>query len=1585
MGKASDNIQKIALYASKAITANGVTPTFYTNWLGVSALENQVIAYWKQKGINFAYLSNGNQPAGFAATQYATTVKNNMKSFIQKCTTNGIGIGMVIGLSSSTLAPAQRVIDYNNGATAAQKLKAVLIEDEYWHNPSTFPTFLANIILVYNLLHPAGVECDLYIVRGNVGDLAQLVPYIDTFWLTTYLYAPRDNQPRYDAIHPWVVELAGTLPSTPIKVGALISVESDTYNKTGGQDANSNFLGFWLEGRQISSPFTNSQPIVTSPKNLNQLADKITHNGSVGLPPIDFNSEPTSVTNYINWQGIQVFDWDLYPNLTSVDVNSNEVWAIGDGAVADATNFPVAQQVASLVPYNAARLLYLGDVYDTGTQAEFIGSTRSYDKLYGTQSNHNLLILTSATPGNHEWANRSVGYDPYWNGALAGVGSVRPVWDGDRTVTNPHYYSFFIGNWKFICINSMEDGIASGGVVTGSAMYNWFVNELNTSDKRKIVFCHHPRWSDDTQHGDNSAMQPLWAAMQGKALLLLGGHSHNYQRHNMRDVSGNVVTGGGVYQIVSGAGGQSVYPFSSSYLSGAIAYKTLTHGASKLTLYDDRVDVCFIAYDGTVLDCATIPVFSVIAPTVNAGPDQSITLPATATMVGTAVDTNNPVLPLTNIWTKTSGPGTVTFSNANSLTTVVTFSQAGTYVLRLTSNNGTVSAYDEMTVTVSAIPSNSVLTFDSNVALVAIVIDTQDIYNQGNGITTFTRTYLASDTPTIECPATAGGLYFQRWLKDGVPVCYTLSFTLDCSDATAHTYTAEYGTPLPDVVRRVLIVPNISSTLASAYVSTDVDDITGFLPSGGFYPIQAVGYYYDGTTVTFTSSGSQVGIDFLYWLKDGLPFVGNTNVTQTFTITADTTLTVVYDVAMLDTFDVEEDVVDATCPGGNATYTITPLSAGTYTYLWDTGATTNSITVATSYGMNNHTCVVTETTALYTISSQTILLTALGFDPIDATFDVITTCSGTTADIQANPVGGISPYTYLWSNAATTRSITDVYGSYTVVITDANGCVSSAIPVTASAPAGLSVSSVITDPTCNDGANGSIVLTVSGGTAPYSYLWTKAGFPSNVYPNSDTISNLDAGTYDVTIIDSQLTPCSITDSFVVGEPTAIGVAVTVTDTTCFGVDNGTVSYVGSGGTGPYTFTTSGVQGTYTGATVTGLSAGTYTYLGQDSLGCSKSGQFTINAATAITATVNKTDVTCNGGSDGAATVSASGGTGVYTYSFDGGAFSGSTSVTGLSAGLHEVVVKDSNNCLGTFEFFIDQPAAITINAVLTDPSISGGSDGQITLSVSGGSYPIVITWQDGTVFTLNSAGTIIYDSLTAGSYTASTVDSHSCARTDHYDLADPLPIPPFTPPSDYDLDRFMILANCCLGDKIYTIFQAYNNGHTQLDCLAIPVMLLAEKVELLNKWYTLGQTLGGKKGIFVFRPPTFNNTTTFITLDGFPDFSYVSDDLLTQDENIVLFIAALQAAGYDADYDTGNIFIYSPMNSFYNGIQVNVRVVPTVGTPFPIKVGIISKNGIMGAVSPCITDDLFTPNCISEEIKDNLVEQIKIACKSCLC
>lgn len=1726
MGKAPDKIQLIALYGSKAIS--GATPSFNSNYLGNSPAEDQRIALWKARGNNLVYLTNTNfisnpGPSGFGydGTSYTTAGKSKLKAFIKKCYNQGITIGVVGGIASSTgpnwgdavynPGPTLRVVNYNAGVAFDEKIQNFLIEEEYWRENTApdgnmnFPQFLAACEDTYNILNPAGVSNDVYFVRNAPTEAAQLAPFIDIWWMTMYLSATSgDNQIRYDKIRPWVQELAATLPATPIKVGGLISLESYSYNKTGGNSSASNFVGYEAEGRRIGAPFVNPQPIVTSAKNFNQLADKITHNGTVGLPPIDFNSEPASITDYINWMGIQVFDDDLNPNLPLIlNANTNQVFAFGDGSPQDAVEFGVAQQVAGLVPQNAARFLYLGDVYNAGTQAEFIQNTYSFDKLYGTQSTHNLLILTSATPGQREWANRAVGYDPYWNGALAGVGSVQPNWDGDRTITNPHYYSFYLPAddgtlWKFISINSMEDGFPNGGVTLGSTMYNWLVNELNDSTvgRRKIVFCHHPRFSSDATYGDNANMQPVWDAMQNKAMILLSGRVHNYQRMEMRDSSGAVVVGGGVYQVISGTGGTATFGINPSYTpSGAVAFSSMNNGATRLTLYSDHVDVCFVRNDGVVLNCASLPVATTIPPVVNAGPDQSITLPALATMAGTATDTNTPTLTLINIWTKISGPGTVTFADPNSLTTSVSFSLAGTYVLRLTSNNGVNSSYDEMTVTVGSGAATKLIVVNSSPSGVSMTVSPSDINGFSNGITSFNRTYLTTTSVTITAPSTfTGGYIFVKWQRDGVD--YSFGLTITASDTINHIFTAIY-TLTPEIAYPV----NINSSPADGVIITGT--IIGATPNSG--------YIVGGQTLTLSAPATFGGRAFVEWQLDGVTLSASRNTTDV--VTAAGTYTAVY-APLATEFDLilytvysgsggYFDPVSVVCGTGGAgfsQYTLeidgtisnslgANIGPGTTTVLVEpdrryiltaddgSGNTTSaSIFVARAAMPSAHSQIVQPSTVGGT---GTWSIVAPGLTPYDvaplgqgnaagvmytsaavvagsythtigpnAIESAVITNLITDGDLATDPfalgtpwvqVGGvlwtgvgqidfpvgaatltipiaITAGKYYWVGAWLNTAGASVDIKYNGVVLNAAytnefptgvflgvGGVNAIVldsPLGGAAglyevvlyeyditfgatlvdPSVLDATAVLTNVVCNGGADGSIVLTTTGGAPGYSYAWSKTGFPGNIYPNSDTLTALDAGTYVVIITDS--VGATFTDSYVITEPTAIVANLTVTNVTCNGANNGIATFAPSGGTGPYTYVIDGVLRT---SPVSGLSIGSHLYIVTDAVGCSVSGTFSVTEPTALTASLAITNVLCYGSATGQVVVTPNGGTAPYQYSFDGGGYTGTATKTLLAAGAHTVIVKDANNCLKGYDYTVTQPADIVIVNTLTNPSYGGASDGQISSAISGGTYPIVVTYTDGTVFNLASAGTAIYNGLQQGTYTATVVDANGCSKPISETLTDTPDVPPVNPPNDVDVDRFSILANCCLGDQIYEVFKGYANGHVALECLAYPAMLLNEKVQLLRKWYTLGQTLGGAKGVFVFKIPIFSNYTFTISTVGLPTVTFTASLLQTYDENMTALIAALIADGYDAEYedDSGFIFIYSPMNSFYNGIPVNVLA--NTGAGNPVKTSVISKNGFLGALTPCVTSDKFTPNCLSVADKNLLIEHIRGACNSCLC
>jgi len=236
------------------------------------------------------------------------------------------------------------------------------------------------------------------------------------------------------------------------------------------------------------------------------------------------------------------------------------VWAVGDGSSTAVTE---DDQVAGLIQAGSPdAFLYLGDVYETGTASEY---SLGYEPGYGR-----LKAITKPTPGNHEWGNRASGYDAYWGTAY----------------TNPHYYSFDLGGWHFVSVNSEEPH------GEGSAQLSWLRGDLARNPGTcTIAFSHRPRYSASA-HGDEASMAPVFDALTGHATLALFGHDHSYQRLKPID---------GITNMVVGTGGRARYPVNSSDPRLA-AFRDDSFGALLLDLAPGRADYRFVALGGATLD-----------------------------------------------------------------------------------------------------------------------------------------------------------------------------------------------------------------------------------------------------------------------------------------------------------------------------------------------------------------------------------------------------------------------------------------------------------------------------------------------------------------------------------------------------------------------------------------------------------------------------------------------------------------------------------------------------------------------------------------------------------------------------------------------------------------------------------------------------------------------------------------------------------------------------------------------------------------------------------------------------------------------
>jgi gliding motility-associated-like protein len=375
-------------------------------------------------------------------------------------------------------------------------------------------------------------------------------------------------------------------------------------------------------------------------------------------------------------------------------------------------------------------------------------------------------------------------------------------------------------------------------------------------------------------------------------------------------------------------------------------------------------------------------------------------------------------------------------------------------------------------------------------------------------------------------------------------------------------------------------------------------------------------------------------------------------------------------------------------------------------------------------------------------------------------------CFGeSTGRIDLSVSGGTSPYSYLWSNGGTQEDLVNIpAGNYSVVITDANGCTATVNATILQPSAALSGSTSVTNILCFGGSTGSVNLTVSGGTPPYSYLWNNGA-------TTEVLLNIPAGNYSVVITDGN--GCIINRNATVTQPASAlgGTIATLTNVACFGGTNGSVTVAGTGGTAPYEYR-SGSGPYQPSGTFGSLGAGVYNITVRDANLCTFIIPVTISQpSSALNGNiVTQTNVDCFGNSTGSVTVGGSGGTPPYQYSLDSGVFQVSGIFTGLSEGVHNVVVRDGNMCIFNVPVTITQPSLpLGVSITSADVICKGEPTGTATANVSGGTSPYTYSWN-----TVPSQTNQTASGLPAGSYTVTVTDNNNCISTASIDIDEPL-------------------------------------------------------------------------------------------------------------------------------------------------------------------------------------------------------------------
>ncbi len=292
-------------------------------------------------------------------------------------------------------------------------------------------------------------------------------------------------------------------------------------------------------------------------------------------------------------------------------------------------------------------------------------------------------------------------------------------------------------------------------------------------------------------------------------------------------------------------------------------------------------------------------------------------------------------------------------------------------------------------------------------------------------------------------------------------------------------------------------------------------------------------------------------------------------------------------------------------------------------------------------------------------------------------------------------------------------------------------------------------------------STGSITVTPTAGTAPYTY--TLNGGAPQTAPGAYTFNNLAAGTY--TIVATDFTGCTNTFTATVTTTTSIPGNISSTGTSCPLSTDGTITVTPTGGTAPYNYSLDG--GPPQASNVfTNVAAGPHTVLFTDAMGCTGTVSITVTAgSTPLTGTISSTPTTCPTLNDGTITVTMTSGTAPYQYRLDGGPPQASNVFTNVAAGPHSVAVTDLYGCTGTFVTNVVQGSGLTSSINGVNPPCSNINDGTITLTPTSGTAPYQYSLNGGPFQPAN-----VFTGLAPGNYTVTFNDAAGCSGTNSVTL-----------------------------------------------------------------------------------------------------------------------------------------------------------------------------------------------------------------------
>jgi hypothetical protein len=423
--------------------------------------------------------------------------------------------------------------------------------------------------------------------------------------------------------------------------------------------------------------------------------------------------------------------------------------------------------------------------------------------------------------------------------------------------------------------------------------------------------------------------------------------------------------------------------------------------------------------------------------------------------------------------------------------------------------------------------------------------------------------------------------------------------------------------------------------------------------------------------------------------------------------------------------------------------------AGNFTYSWS-----NGMSGATISNLGAGTYTVSATDANDCVQTETVTITNPFVISLSISQNNIDCFGNNNGSATASGNGGTGNLTYTWSNGTSGTSISNLTaGTYTASATDANNCIQTET-VTITEPNAINISTVQIDINCFGNSNGSASANGSGGTGNLTYAWSNG-------TSGENISNLTAGTYTLTVTDSN--NCTATESVTINQPSNLIANASATGETSAGANDGMATAAPIGGNLGYTFLWS------TGSSnqnISNLSPGSYTVTITDNNMCTAVETVIVSSFNcAISINVATTNALCFG-ETGSATASAQNETDPVTYLWSNGEMT--ATISNLTPAInYSVTVTDANNCPASMSISISQPAQLQITASTTDVSCNGLSDGSVIINVTGGTPPYSSTLPNGDG-----------NNLSVGIYTASVLDGNNCLIDLNFEITEPPVISP---------------------------------------------------------------------------------------------------------------------------------------------------------------------------------------------------------------